>query len=82
MRRGTHLTSMRHLVFTGLGIGFILMGAALYGLTLRKPKSTSANPNKSQLREQAALAEETKKMRVASAVIVAFGLVLVLLTFI
>lgn len=73
---------MRHLIFIGLGMGFILMGAALYALTLRKPKSTPAIPNKSQLREQAALADETRKMRVASTVIAAFGLVLVLLTFI
>ena len=73
---------MRPLVFTGLGIGFILMGAALYALTLRKPKATPANPNKSQLREQATLTEETRKMRFASAVIVGFGVVLILLTFI
>jgi len=73
---------MRHLVFTGLGIGFILMGVALYALTLRKQKPTAALPNKSQLREQTALAEETKKMRIASAVTAAFGAVLILLAFI
>ena len=73
---------MRHLVFTGLGIGFILMGVALYALTLRKQKSAPALPNKSQLREQTALAEETKKMRIAAAVTAAFGAVLILLTFI
>ena len=73
---------MRPLVFTGLGIGFILMGAALYALTLRKAKPTTAIPNKSQLREQAALAEETRKMRIASGVTAAFGAVLLLLTFI
>ena len=73
---------MRPLVFTGLGIGFILMGAALYALTLRKPKSTPANPNKSQLREQAAFAEETRKMRIAAGVTAAFGVVLLLLTLI
>jgi hypothetical protein len=73
---------MRHLVFTGLGIGFILMGAALFALTLRKPKPTAAVPNKAQLREQAALAEETRKMRIASGIIAAFGAVLLLLTFI
>ena len=72
---------MRPLVFTGLGIGFILMGAALYALTLRKAKSTPTNPNKAQLREQAALAEENRKMRIASGVVVAFGAVLLLLTF-
>ena len=73
---------MRPLVFTGLGVAFILMGMALYALTLRKPKSTPANPSKSQLREQASLAEENKKMRVASAITAAFGAVLILLTFI
>jgi hypothetical protein len=73
---------MRHLVFTGLGIGFILMGAALYALTMRKPKPTAALPNKSQLREQAELIQETKKMRIASGITAAFGVVLILLTFI
>lgn len=73
---------MRSLVFTGLGVGFILMGGALYALTLRKPKPTSTTPNKSQLREQALLVEETKKMRVASGITAAFGVVLILLTFI
>lgn len=69
---------MRPLVFNGLGIGFILMGAGLYALTLRKPKPTPANPNKSQLREQAALAAENKKMRLASGVVAGFGAVLLL----
>ncbi|MGH7943646.1 MAG: hypothetical protein ACREH8_24360 [Opitutaceae bacterium] len=73
---------MRPLVFTGLGVGFILMGAALYALTLRKPKPTPSMPNKSQLREQATLAEETRKMRLASAITAGFGAVLILLTFI
>ena len=53
---------MRHLVFTGLGVGFILMGAALFALTFRKAKPTPINPNKAQLREQAALAaDDTSK---------------------
>ena len=73
---------MRPLVFTGLGIGFLLMGAALYALTLRKPKSTLPKPTKSQLREQATLAEENKKMRIAAGVSAGFGVVLILLTFI
>jgi len=71
---------MRNLVFTGLGIGFILMGAGLFALTLRKPeKSLPANPNKAQLREQAALAVENNKMRIAAASIGALGLIMVLL---
>lgn len=70
---------MRNLVFTGLGIGFLLMGAGLYALTLRKPaKPLPANPNKSQLREQAALAEETKKMRIAGGCIGGLGLLMII----
>ncbi len=69
---------MRTLVFSGLGIGFILMGAGLYALTLRKPaKPAPANPTKAQQRDQAALAEETKKMRVAAAVSAGVGLLMV-----
>lgn len=70
---------MRPLAFTGLGIGFILMGAGLFALTLRKAKPTPVNPNKSQLREQAAMALETKKMRIAAAGIAGFGVVLFLI---
>ena len=73
---------MSFLVLTGLGIGFILMGAGLYALTMRKGKTTPAMPNKTQLREQAALAEETKKMRIAAGVVAGFGVLLILLTFI
>jgi hypothetical protein len=73
---------MRPLVFTGLGVGFILMGIALFALTLRKPKPTPVNPTKAQLREEAALAAETKKMRLASGITAVFGAVLILLTFI
>jgi hypothetical protein len=73
---------MRPLVFSGLGIAFLLMGAALYALTLGKSKPTPANPNKAQLREQAALAQEMKKMRIASAITALFGAILILLSFI
>ena len=70
---------MRTLVFTGLGIGFLLMGAGLYALTLRKSsKPTPAVPNKSQLREQAELAQETKKMRIAAACIGGIGVLMVI----
>lgn len=73
---------MRPLVFTGVGFGFILMGAALFALTLHKAKPTPPNPSKSQLREQAVLVEENKKMRIAAGLSAGFGAVLVLLTFI
>jgi hypothetical protein len=73
------LNSMRNTMFIALGLGFILMGAGLFALTLRKAKPTPAVPNKSQLREQAALAEETKKMRIGAGGIAGFGLVLLLI---
>jgi len=70
---------MRPIAFIGLGVGFLLMGAALFELTLRKPKPVPMNPNKSQLREQTDLAAETKKMRIAAATSAGFGLILALL---
>ena len=55
------------------------MGAGLFALTLRKPsKPAPANPNKSQLREQAALAEETKKMRLGAGIAAAIGIALII----
>ena len=68
---------MRSLALFGLGIGFILMGAGLFALTLRKAKAPSANPTKAQQREQVELAAEHKKMRLGAAVVVGFGLALV-----
>jgi hypothetical protein len=66
-----------NITLLSLGIGFILMGGALFALTLRKSKeTTAANPTAKQQREQAALAEETKKMRIGAAVTAGFGLVL------
>jgi hypothetical protein len=62
----------------GLGIGFIIMAGGLFALTLRKPKEAPvANPNSKQQREQAALDEEKKKMRIGAAVVAGFGLVLI-----
>jgi len=49
---------MRSPAFFAIGLGFVLMGAGLLALTLRKPGSAPANPTKAQQREQAALAEE------------------------
>jgi hypothetical protein len=72
---------MRSLVFTGIGVGFLLMGVGLYALTWRKPKPPSL-PTKAQLREMAELAEETKKMRTAASVIAVLGAALVIFSFI
>lgn len=69
---------MRPLVFIGLGLGFLLMGAGLFALTLRKPeKPAPVNPNARQQRELAALAEEKKKMHIAAGCAVGLGVVLI-----
>lgn len=61
-----------------LGIGFTLMAGGLFALTLRKPKQKPvANPGAKERREQAALDEETKKMRLGAAVVACFGLLLI-----
>jgi hypothetical protein len=73
---------MRNLAYYGLGIGFVLMGAALFALTLRKPEAPkTATPTKTQLREQAALAEENRKLRLAAAGIAGMGALFFVLTF-
>ena len=69
---------MRAPAFIALGVGFLLMGVGLFALTLRKEKKTPVNPNKSQLREIAAMEQETKKMRIGAAAIAAIGLALLL----
>ena len=73
---------MRSIAFIALGVGFILMAAGLYALTLRKPKELPANPNKSQLREAEALVEENRKMRLAAGIVAAIGLGMALVTLI
>ena len=73
---------MRNLVLTGLGVGFLLMGGGLFALSLKKSTPPPPNPNKSQLREQAIEAEETKKLRMAGGGIAGFGAVLLILAFI
>ena len=66
---------MRSAAFIAIGLGFILMGAGLFALTLPKTKE-NPHPTKAQLREQASLAEETKKLRVAAGIIAGVGVVL------
>jgi hypothetical protein len=71
---------MRSIALAGLGIGFILMGGGLFALTLRKPKPVPPNPNSKQLREQAALADEQKKMRIGAGVVAGFGIILLVIS--
>ena len=70
---------MRSFAFAAVGLGFVLMGAGLFALTLRKPKDKPAVPTKAQQREQAVLDEEKKKMHIAAGVSVAVGLALIVL---
>ena len=72
---------MRSPAFFAIGLGFVLMGAGLLALTLRKPGSAPANPTKAQQREQAALAEENRKMRIGAAVVGGVGLLICIATF-
>ena len=67
--------------FIAVGLGFVLMGAGLYALTLTKAKALPAAPTKAQLREQAARAVETRKMRIAAGVSAGLGVALVLFFF-
>ncbi len=72
---------MRSFTVLALGLGFILMATGLFALTLRKPKAASAVPSKAQLREQAALAKETKKMHIAAGIVAGFGVLLCVISF-
>jgi hypothetical protein len=64
----------------GIGVFFVLIAAGLFALTLRKAAPVLANPNKSQLREQAALAVEAKKMRLGAGIMAGVGVLLIALT--
>ncbi len=73
---------MRGPALIALGIGFLLMGAGLYALTLKKPaKAAMAQLNKSQLRDTAELAEETKKMRIAAGGTAGIGVLFIAFSF-
>jgi hypothetical protein len=70
-----------NITLLGLGIGFIIMAGGLYALTLRKPKEAPiGKANSKQQREQAALDDEKKKMRIGAAVVAGFGLVLIVIS--
>lgn len=65
-----------------LGAFFIAMGVGFFVFTLRAapPVAPAAAPKKSELRELEARRTETSKMRIAGAVLTAFGAVLVLIS--
>jgi hypothetical protein len=70
----------RSLPIFGLGVIFALMGVGLFLLTLRKPKPLAEGAKKAELREQEALRDEAKKMRIAAGALTAFGVVLLLIS--
>ena len=72
---------MRHYAFTAIGLCFLLMGAGLYALTLRKAKPLPANPSKAQLREKAGLDDENRKMRVGAGLIAGVGAAVIVFGF-
>ncbi len=73
---------MRGAALIALGIGFLLMGAGLYALTLRKPaKAAVARSTKAQMVNAAELAEENKKMRVAAGGTAGIGVLFIAFSF-
>ncbi|MBI5689086.1 MAG: hypothetical protein HZC55_03235 [Verrucomicrobia bacterium] len=72
---------MRTPAFFALGLGFILMGGGLAVLTLRKGKNPPATPTKAQQREQAALAEENRKMWIGAGLVSAVGVGMIVWSF-
>lgn len=72
---------MHSLPLLGLGIFFALAGIGLFALTLRKAKVPAVAPlKKSELREAQARQAETLKLRIAGAISVAIGAVLMTLS--
>ena len=69
---------MRHsILFLGTGVFFVALAAGLLALTKLKPKTGSKQPTKAELREQAALAAETQKMRKAALVCGGLGVAMI-----
>jgi hypothetical protein len=69
---------MRHsILFLGTGVFFVALAAGLLALAKSKPKAGAKQPTKSELREQAALAAETQKMRKAALVCAGLGVAMI-----
>lgn len=71
---------MRSLPIYGLGFFFLCVAAGLFALSWRKPKPPSAVAKKSELREEAVLRAEAKKMRIAAGITAALGVLLILIS--
>ena len=67
---------MHSLPLFGMGVFFAIAGIGLFSVTLRKAKVAAAPVKKSELRELQARQLETTKLRIAAAISVAIGVVL------
>ena len=63
--------------FLGTGVFFVGLSAGLLALANRKPKSAAKQPTKAELREAAALAAESVKMRKAALVCAGIGVAMI-----
>lgn len=68
---------MRSQAFIAVGLGFVLMGAGLFALTLRRDPPPPAQPTKAWQRGEAARVAERRKMRLAAGVVAGAGAALV-----
>lgn len=59
-----------------LGLVFAVTGVVIVALTFRRAKPV-ANPTKSQLREQAVVQSDARKLRLAGGIIAGLGIVLI-----
>lgn len=66
------------ILFLGTGVFFVGLAAGLLALANRKPKTGSKQPTKAELREQAALAAESAKMRKAALVCAGIGVAMII----
>jgi hypothetical protein len=61
---------------------FVLIGAGLFALTLRKLPALPARPNGSQLREHAVRVAEMQKMRLAGGIMAGIAAIILLIALI
>jgi hypothetical protein len=74
------LFNMRSLPLFGIGIGFALLGLALFALTLRGDKWSPSQKKSSGLREQQSRRDEAIRLRMTAAGVALTGVVLMLIS--
>ncbi len=71
---------MRSLPTYGLGMVFVLVGIAFLALSWRKAKPASLPVKKSELRQEAALRSDARKLRIAAGIMAGLGILLIALS--